>query len=49
MFFVNPNGESGDSGSTGIGGVSDPRIVANQCNTLGARLLSAGGAERFIF
>lgn len=48
MFPLNPNGESGGDGSAGVGGPGDPRLLGARATTLGARVLSASGAEPFI-
>ena len=42
VFEFNPNGESGFAKG------EDPRLLQNRQTTLGARLLSATGAEPFI-
>lgn len=42
MFPLNPNGESG------VAGPEDPRLIGVRPTTLGARGLSASGAEPFI-
>ena len=46
--MLNPNGESGEAGSTVIGGVADLRLPGMQATNIGARVYSASGAERFV-
>lgn len=48
MFELNPNGESGADQGSGFGGPGDPRLLGNHPVGLGARLLSASGAEHFV-
>ena len=48
MFELNPNGESVADQGSGFGGSGDPRLLGNHPVGLGARLLSASGAEHFV-